>query len=182
MKPTTPDPFPSVELERLFFGPNGGVPNHPYLPALLYPGAVDRDAGMEAVKARCVSNGWSGLWDWTVFDFHHFHPASHEALIVVAGRATLELGGPDGVARDVTAGDALILPAGFGHRRAIGSGDFRVVGAYPEGQESPEIIRADARAAERAGASIAATPVPALDPVFGAEGPLTRIWGQDGSV
>ena len=137
---------------------------------------------MDAVKALCVSNGWSGLWDWTVFDFHHFHPASHEALIVVAGHATLELGGPEGATREVTAGDALILPAGFGHRRAEGSGDFRVVGAYPKGQESPDIIRADTRAADTARTSIAATPVPDRDPVFGADGPLARIWGHDESV
>ena len=81
------------EAVRLFFGPNGGVPNHPRLPALLYPGALEGDSGTEAVKALCMSNGWSGVWDWTVYDFHHFHPASHEALIVVAGRARLELGG-----------------------------------------------------------------------------------------
>ena len=167
---------------RLFFAPNGGVPNHPRLPALLYPGALEVDSGTEAVKALCMSNGWSGVWDWTVYDFHHFHPASHEALIVVAGRARLELGGPEGAVRDVTAGDALILPAGFGHRRSEGSDDFRVVGAYPKGQESPEIIRADLRAAESARASIAATPLPELDPVFGANGPMVRIWRQDGSV
>ena len=113
-----------------------------------------------------------------MFDFHHFHPASHEALVVVAGHATLELGGPEGAVRRVAAGDALILPAGFGHRRAGASDDFRVVGAYPRGQESPEIVRADVRAAEAAKASIAATPVPSTDPVFGANGPLTDFWGQ----
>ena len=181
MSADTPDAA-DAEAERIFVGPNGGVPNHPRLPALLYPGAVRGDAGTEAVKALCLANGWSGLWDWTVFDFHHFHPASHEALIVVAGRATLELGGPDGAVREVSAGDALILPAGFGHRRAEGSGDFRVVGAYPKGQESPEILRADVRAAETALSSIAATPVPDQDPVFGADGPMVRIWGQNGRV
>lgn len=182
MKAATPKPASSVKVERLSVEPNGGVPNHPRLPALLYPGALEGDAGTEAVKALCMSNGWFGVWDWTVYDFHHFHPASHEALIVVAGRARLELGGPDGAVRDVTAGDALILPAGFGHRRAEGSDDFRVVGAYPKGQESPEIVRADLRAAQSARASIAATPLPELDPVFGANGPMVRIWRQDGSV
>jgi len=177
MKDAVPVPAASAKVERLFIKPNGGVPNHPRLPALLYPGAVDRDAGLEAVKALCVSNGWSGLWDWTVFDFHHFHPASHEALIVVAGHATLDLGGPDGATREVTAGDALILPAGFGHRRAEGSGDFRVVGAYPKGQESPEVLRADVEAAKAVKTSIAATPIPNRDPVFGRDGPLIAVWG-----
>ncbi len=29
----------------------------------------------------------TAYWHWTVFDYHDLHPASHEALAVVAGSA-----------------------------------------------------------------------------------------------
>jgi uncharacterized protein YjlB len=58
----------------------------------------------------------------------------------------------------------LVLPAGTGHRRAHADGGFRVVGAYPEGQEDYDLLReADDAARER----IAALGAPAEDPVGG---------------
>jgi uncharacterized protein YjlB len=103
-----------------------------------------------------------------VFDFHHFHSTSHEVLAVLAGNATLELGGPQGQAFDVAAGDVLVLPAGTGHRRASAAGGFTVVGAYPAGQEDYDLLRGDdatevAAARER----IAALGAPPDDPAGG---------------
>jgi uncharacterized protein YjlB len=64
----------------------------------------------------------------------------------------------------VTAGDVLVLPAGTGHRRAGSDGAFRVVGAYPRGQEDYDLLReADHAARER----IAALGAPPQDPVGG---------------
>jgi uncharacterized protein YjlB len=103
-----------------------------------------------------------------VLPFHHFHSTSHEALAVVAGRATLELGGPEGRAFDVAAGDVVVLPAGTGHRRASAEPAFTVVGAYPAGQEDYDLLRGDdpaevAAARER----IARLGPPPEDPVGG---------------
>jgi uncharacterized protein YjlB len=76
----------------------------------------------------------------------------------------LELGGPQGRAFEVFAGDVVILPAGTGHRRAAASGAFTVVGAYPAGQEDYDLLRAaDDTARER----IAALGAPPSDPVGG---------------
>ena len=136
------------------------IPNHPRFDVLIYRG-VDLGGGARELFA---ANGWGGSWVDGVFDFHHFHSTSHEVLAVIAGSATLELGGPQGESFDVRAGDVIVLPAGTGHRRASADAKFRVVGAYPAGQEDYDLLReADDAARER----LARVPVPEGDPVGG---------------
>jgi uncharacterized protein YjlB len=152
-----------MELEAWSAPPGDVIPNHPRFPVLIYRG-VAGIADAAAARARLAEHGWGGSWVDGVFDFHHFHSTSHEVLAVVAGSATLELGGPQGEAFAVAAGDVLVLPAGTGHRRRSASGDFTVVGAYPAGQEDYDVLReADAAAVAR----IAALPAPEEDPVGG---------------
>lgn len=155
--------------------PNGGIPNNPDLPAIIVTNALEEPTA-ETAQALCMSHGWGGTWVWSVYDFHHYHPSSHEALICVAGKARLHLGGPEGEEVEIEAGDALILPAGFGHKRLSSSDDFAVVGAYPTGQESPEIVRADDLDMKRAADLISATPLPESDPLEGSDGPLLGLW------
>src|ERR687890_46305 len=113
-----------MELES-WHAPGGDrIPNHPRFAVLLYRGVEGAGAGAEAARALFAEHGWRGSWVDGVFDFHHFHSTSHEVLAVVAGRATLELGGPQGRAFDVGAGDVVVLPAGTGHRRAATAGGF----------------------------------------------------------
>src|SRR3954447_6065420 len=154
-----------MRLDTWHAAPGDRIPNHPSFAVLVYhdvePAAR---GGADAVRALFAEHGWRGAWVDGVFDFHHFHSTSHEVLAVIAGRATLELGGPQGRAFEVATGDVLVLPAGTGHRRASASGDFRVVGAYPEGQEDYDLLRAaDDAARER----IAALGPPPQDPVGG---------------
>jgi uncharacterized protein YjlB len=148
-----------MDLQTWIAPPGDAIPNHPSFPVLVYRG-VDLDDPHGLLERH----GWGGRWVDGVFDFHHFHSTSHETLAVIGGAATLELGGPQGEAFDVQAGDVLVLPAGTGHRRAAATGDFTVVGAYPEGQHDYDLKRS-ADAADRA--RIAALPVPAEDPVGG---------------
>jgi uncharacterized protein YjlB len=144
------------------------IPNNPSLPVVVHRDVDAATAGPDACRERFAANGWGGSWVDGVFDFHHFHSTSHEVLGVVAGSATLELGGPQGASFEVAAGDVLVLPAGTGHRRVSASGDFRVVGAYPAGQEDYDLLReADDAARER----IAALPPWDRDPVTGAAPP-----------
>jgi uncharacterized protein YjlB len=160
-----------MKLETWQAPPGDRIPNNPSFSVLIY-----RDAGLtsaEAARARFAEHGWGGSWVDGVFSFHHFHSTSHEVLAVVAGRATLELGGPQGAAFDVAEGDVLVLPAGTGHRRRKAESGFTVVGAYPKGQENYDLLRGDdpaevAVARER----IAALPAPPDDPI-GGEG-ITR--------
>ncbi|MEZ0293504.1 MAG: cupin domain-containing protein [Solirubrobacteraceae bacterium] len=155
-----------MELETWQAPPGDTIPNHPGFPVLVYRGTGMRDP--MTARSRFAEHGWGGSWVDGVFDYHHFHSTSHEVLAVVAGRATLELGGPQGETFEVAAGDVVVLPAGTGHRRAGADGSFTVVGAYPAGQEDYDLLRGDdpaevADARER----IAALGAPPQDPVGG---------------
>ena len=159
--------------ETLRFEPGGDVPNHPRWPALLYRAAVE--GGADAAVRRLEANGWGGAWVDGVFPYTHYHPNAHEALAVVAGRAALRLGGAAGRDVAVRAGDLVVLPAGTGHRRLDASADFRVVGAYPEGQHAFETRRPDRDAPTPPGV-VGVVPRPAADPARGRGGPLLSLW------
>ena len=157
-----------MQLETWHAPPGDKIPNNPRFPVLLYRGVEAAGQGAGAARALFADHGWGGSWVDGVFDFHHFHSTSHEVLAVVAGAATLELGGPQGRAFAVAAGDVVVLPAGTGHRRATARDGFTVVGAYPAGQEDYDLLRGDdpaelAAARER----IAALGPPPEDPVGG---------------
>jgi uncharacterized protein YjlB len=148
-----------MKLETWHAPPGDEIPNHPTFPVLLYRGVNAPD-----VRALFAEHGWGGSWVDGVFPFHHFHSTSHEVLGVLAGEATIELGGPQGQAFEVSAGDVIVLPAGTGHRRATDRNGFQVCGAYPAGQEDYDLLRAaDDAARER----IRALPAPPDDPVGG---------------
>jgi uncharacterized protein YjlB len=157
-----------VRLEAWHAPPGDRIPNNPRFPVLIYQGVDALGGSADAARRLFAQHGWGGSWVDSVFGFHHFHSTSHEALAVVAGRATLELGGPQGEAFDVSAGDVLVLPAGTGHRRASSDAGFTVVGAYPAGQENYDLLRGDGPAeVEAARERIAALGPPPDDPVGG---------------
>ena len=67
----------------------------------------------------------------------HYHSTTHEVLCVFNGRAKLSFGGesnPGKVETEVKAGDAIVVPAGVGHRLIEDvEGGFQMVGSYPKG-------------------------------------------------
>ena len=148
-----------MRLETWLAPPGDPIPNNPRFEVLVYRGLP-----LDDPRGRFADHGWGGTWVSTVFDFHHFHSTSHEALAIVSGTATVELGGPQGESFEVQAGDVLVLPAGTGHRRATARNGFTVVGAYPKGQEDYDLLR---EADDAARARIAALPAPPDDPVGG---------------
>jgi uncharacterized protein YjlB len=163
-----------VDPDTYSFEDDGATPNS-RLPVLIYRELeAAKDAG--ACEELFDSNGWLPDWRDGIFSFHHFHSIAHEALGVVAGTATVKLGGPRGRSFEVGSGDVLVLPAGTGHRNQGSGGDLLVVGAYPDGMPW-DIRRGDRAEHEEAVANVEAVPLPAADPVEGPHGPLTELWG-----
>jgi uncharacterized protein YjlB len=160
------------------------VPNNPRLPLVIYRGALRLDLAYDPAaifEAAFAANGWGSSWRNGIYAFRHFHTRAHEVLGIARGRARVECGGAAGQALDIGAGDVAILPAGTGHKRLAQSADLLVVGAYPETsgfdqKRAGEIDIADALA------NIAGVPDPAMDPVYGADGPLRTLWRGSGQV
>lgn len=165
----------------LRFEPGAGRLAHPRLPAVVHRGVLagaGREGTASAFERLFAANGWPPRWRDGIFDYHHYHSTAHEALGVAGGEARVQLGGPDGETVEVRTGDVLVLPAGTGHRRVRASRDFLVVGAYPRGQDYDLRTRPPTPAVL---ARIEAVPLPAADPVCGADGPLTAAWGGGGA-
>jgi uncharacterized protein YjlB len=163
----------TVPVETYSFKDDGGIPNSP-LPVLIYHG-VEAAHGADDCEAVFASNDWLPDWRDGIFSFHHFHSISHEVLGIVAGRATVKLGGPSGRSFEIGSGDVLVLPAGTGHCNEESSADLLVIGAYPDGMPW-DIRRGDPAEHDEAVANIRAVPIPRADPVHGPNGPLTELW------
>lgn len=171
-------------METYLVSNNDTFPNNDRLKVVLYRKAIlSNGHGIAAeMEKTFLENNWGNAWRNGVYDYHHYHhyhTTAHEVLGVYQGEATLQLGGPEGVHIEVSEGDVIILPVGIAHKKIKSSHDFRVIGAYPNGQnydmnygkpgERPE---ADKR--------IQNLPLPSLDPVYGKDGKLITIWSGVG--
>ena len=87
----------------------------------------------------------------------------------------VQLGGPKGPKFEVRRGDVVVIPAGIAHKNLGSSPDFRVVGAYPDGQ-CWDMNYGKASERPQVDLKIANVPLPKLDPVFGDTGPLIQLW------
>ncbi|WP_455383315.1 cupin domain-containing protein [Salinispira pacifica] len=165
------------EAESFRLTDDGTVPNNERCPLLYYASAFPGEGAevATAIEKRFAANGWPPAWRDGVYPYHHYHSTSHEVLGCYSGSATVQLGGESGITRDLHAGDVLLIPAGVAHKRLRASGNFAVVGAYPQGQSwDMNYCRPEER--ERAIANIRVVPLPELDPVQGADGALVRLW------
>jgi uncharacterized protein YjlB len=147
------------------------------LPALLYRGVFSPalEDLARAFEQRFTACGWRAAWRDGLYSVHHYHSTAHEALGVYAGWVTARLGGDQGEVLTLSAGDALVMPAGVAHKNEAQSPDFRAVGAYANGSDFDMCYGApgERAAAER---RIGAVALPVRDPVFGAGGPLVEAW------
>lgn len=163
--------------ETFLLDRHGWVPNNPDLPVLHYREGLQKLHALapddaEAVLAR---NGWPAGWRGGIFPYHHYHSTAHEVLAVFAGRARVILGGPGGREVDLKAGDVAVLPAGTGHCLVEANAGFRIIGAYPSGQDWDMCRDAPDAATLR---RIAEVPCPASDPLEGRYGALPKLWSK----
>lgn len=164
-----------MDVQTFLFRSDGEIPNNPLLPVVIYRNAVTSPDAAGYFETMFERNGWGGVWRNGIFDYHHFHSNAHEALGIASGQARVQLGGKHGLTFDVEEGDMIVLPAGTGHINLGNSGDFVVVGAYPEGQENYDLCR-DLSENAHIPARIAGVPLPMLDPLLGKDGPLRAHW------
>ena len=163
-----------METVRFYrFEDDGVIPNNPSLEVIVYPAAFKENT--QEIEEVFNRHEWTNSWTGGVFEYHHYHSNTHEVLGVLSGTATLQIGGEQGKALDVAAGDVILLPAGTGHKKLDASSDFEIVGAYPGGVsynlktgepgERPYVLE-----------DIQNTPLPKMDPVFGDSGPVIENW------
>lgn len=172
-----------VRAETFALADDGVFPNNPRFPVLLYRGALDLpDRNPSRVAEEIVKvNGWAGTWRNGIYARHHYHSAAHEVLVVCAGMARLQIGGPSGPVVDVRRGDVLVIPAGVAHRNAGSTSEFLVLGAYPPGQ-APDLCVGKVGERPAADERIARLGRPAMDPAFGPRGSLLELWGSAGDM
>ena len=165
-----------IQPERAYFKDDGRIPNSA-LPLLLYRQAFALDTPdlPSVIEERFAKNNWTGSWRASVFPYHHYHSTTHEVLGVYRGAATLQLGGEQGRQFAVKPGDVIVIPAGVGHKRVEISGDFSVMGAYPDGRQW-DLLRGLPGERPQADRNIAAVPLPETNPLYGPEGPLKLAW------
>jgi uncharacterized protein YjlB len=87
----------------------------------------------------------------------------------------VRFGGDVGIELIVRAGDVAVLPAGVGHQNLGASPDLLLVGAYPRGQRW-DLCRGQPEERPQVLENIQRVPLPAADPVYGADGPLVEHW------
>lgn len=131
-----------------------------------------------AFERRFALNRWGDGWRDGIFTFAHFHSNAHEVLGIAEGTARVRFGGAVGGEFEISAGDAVLLPAGTGHQRLSSRGNLLVIGAYPPGP-SYDLIRAGEGDAQLLRARIRAVPKPAADPIGGAGGVMTAAWAAE---
>lgn len=160
------------------FADDGAIPNNPRLPLLLYRGAVDLKGSPDpeaVIETTFARHGWGEIWRNGIYPYVHYHSMIHEALGVARGRAWVQFGGASGQKIEIAAGDIAVLPAGTGHQCLWASPDLVVIGAYPRTGKYDLCLGSKADHA-RTLAAITQVPVPAIDPVHGRNGPLTKLW------
>jgi uncharacterized protein YjlB len=169
----------SFDLVTHQFADDGRIPNNPVLPLVIYRAGIHL-AGTpypeDLIEKTFAANGWGDIWrNDSVYAYPHYHSTIHEVMAVARGRTIVRFGGTTGCEIDIGPGDVVILPAGTGHQGLFASPGLVVVGAYPP-DGTYNLRRASKAERAKAIDEILNVPPPTVDPVFGPNGPLLKLW------
>jgi len=164
-----------VEPEEISLEKNEHFPNNERCPVLIYRSAFGSEPSADAVEECFARHGWSNGWRAGIYSTHHYHSTAHEVLGCTAGSAELQVGGPGGPRVALGRGDVVVIPAGVSHKNLGSTADFCVVGAYADGR-SYDMNYGEPHELGRAERNLATLPMPGMDPVLGASGPLLNRW------
>ena len=167
----------SAEPLALMFADDGSIPNNPRLPFLVYRGAIDltgtpnRRSDREDLRpsrlGRDVAQRHLSL---RALSFDDPRGARHRAR-PRQGAVRRQRGR----GCSTSAGDVVVLPAGTGHQclwaapELWSSAPIRKSGKY-------DLCRGSKAEHANAVDTIPSVPLPDTDPVFGEDGPLTKLW------
>lgn len=168
-------------IEHIPCTSNHPFPNNPLLELCLLREVFPGEGEQLAIQFEQTfgANQWPPVWRNGLYDFHHFHSTAHEALGVYSGWIKACFGGPGGVTLIARAGDVIVIPAGVSHQNLDQSPDFRVVGAYPNGQQF-DMRYGEPAEYEQVINMVQSVPLPSTDPVYGKDGPLMKLWQSKG--
>jgi len=163
------------------------IPSHSHLPntephahpLLIYHSAYPPSTPPSVLESHLPQNDLNPQWRYTMYTTTHYHSTTHEVLCVVSGRAALLFGGeenPGKVEVEVGAGDAIVVPAGVGHRLVRDlKGGFLMVGSYPRGCAWDMCYGREDEAEERE--RVKGVEWFGRDPLYGEDGPV--LWGKE---
>jgi uncharacterized protein YjlB len=164
-----------MEPIQLKFKDDGKIPNSKF-PVLIYKNIFSEEkSDPDYIVKYFEDHNWKNSWKNGIYDYHHYHSITHEVLGIYGGFATLQLGGENGEAVSVEEGDVIVIPAGVGHKSISASGDFAVVGAYPNGSDY-DIRKGEDGDRPEADNNIQKVPLPDNDPVYGKMEGLLALW------
>lgn len=160
-----------------YISDDGMFPNNNVLPVLFYKSILTLPTFFPARGVRNLfkDNGWGNSWKDSIYDYHHYHSITHEALGVYKGKTKVQLGGEYGIELTLEKGDVIIIPAGVAHKNLTPKNKFKCVGAYPDGKDY-DIKTGQQGERPETDENIKAVPIPLKDPVFGLKGELQKNW------
>ncbi|KAF1835900.1 hypothetical protein BDW02DRAFT_567516 [Decorospora gaudefroyi] len=181
MPPLSLTPLASLRLTTHYIPSHHHLPNttpHGY-PLFLYHSAFPSSTSPSAIEAHLPTNGIAPQWRYTMYQTTHYHSTTHEVLCIFKGRAKLLFGGEENPAKvevELKAGDAVVVPAGVGHRLMEDmEGGFQMVGGYPDGCSWDMCYGREGE--ESKAEAVAKVAWLGKDPLYGHDGPVT--WGRE---
>ncbi|RUR08659.1 cupin domain-containing protein [Legionella septentrionalis] len=153
---------------------NHYFPGNSRLPLIIYKEVI-KSSSPQSIQALLTENHWINSWVDTIYDYHHYHSNTHEALVIFSGACTVQIGGNKGKIFNIAAGDVIIFPAGISHKNMDSTADFKCVGAYPIDVEY-DVLYGKAEELSQAEENIQKLGLPKCDPVYGKDGPLFNYW------